>query len=97
MSEVKFVRYLGLDVLPEEKQVEFKRSWRKDRIDRFLKEVRPGDILSIGEEYTVEEFNDLKKSEFGSTIIVDENRYRINFPVQLFEIVEECINSYDIY
>lgn len=97
MEEVKFVRYLGLDVLSPEEREEFLRRWKKECITKFLKEVQPGDILSMIGGYTIEEFNKLKKSEFGHTIIVDENKYKINFPIQLFELVEENGNSYDIY
>ena len=96
MEKITHVRYLGLDVLSQEERKIFEDLWEY-KVTAFIEKVKPGDILSTEGEYTVKEFNDLKKSEFGSTILVDENRYRINFPVQLFEIVEECINSYDIW
>lgn len=97
-----YAEYLGIEnVLTEEEYESFTEMWKgENRLDKFLKDFKPGDRVRIrcngeGMPGTRKDIEDEIRKGLCNAVIIEDNKYTTNFETRFFMLIEDT--HYEIY
>lgn len=97
-----YAEYLGIEnVLSKEECKSFTERWGgEDRLDKFLKDFKPGDRVRIncneaGIPHKKKDVEDSIRKGLSQYVILEGNKYRVNFQARFFRLIGDT--HYTIY